>query len=147
MNETATINLQETKLPLAIITIKDGKIEVKTTSKVAGRFAELRIEDDRTNVKVAEEVTIRLMLRLYRDVRLIITRMAFDYGTDYLDGDIVEVIFAYHRNFRYGYNFRYNLRGDVVYAVGAYDYYISKGIYEIGILEFSVKRKHLVVYV
>jgi len=141
MNETATINLQETRLPLATITIGDGKVEVKTTGEAIGDFAKVWIEVDKTNVEVGEEVTIRLMLHLYYDVYYISAGMAFDYGTDYLDNGIVEVISAYYKDFSYGDTLRYNYYGDIIYVVVAYDYYISKGTYEVAVLKFRVKKE------
>jgi len=141
VNETATINLQETKLPLAIIAIEDGKVEVKATGEAIGDFAKVWIEVDKTNVEVGEEVTIRLMLCLYRDVRYISAGMVFDYRTDYLDNGIVEVTSAYYKDFRYGYVLRYNDHGDIVYIVAAYDYYISEGTYEVAVLKFRVKKE------
>jgi len=141
MNETATINLQETRLPLATITIEDGKVEVKTTSEAIGDFAKVWIEVDKTDVEVGEEVTVRLMLRLYHDVRRISTGMIFDHRTSYLDNDVVEVTSAHYKNFRYGHSLRFNNGSDIVYIVEAYDYYVSKGTYEVAILKFRIKKE------
>ena len=140
-NETVTINLQETKSPLAIITIEDGKVEVEATGKAIGDFAEVWIEVDKTNVEVGEEVTIRLMLHLYYDVYYISAGMAFDYGTNYLDNGIVEIISAYYKDFKYGEVVQYNYYGDIIYVVVAYDYYVSGGTYEVAVLKFRVKKE------
>lgn len=140
-NETATINLQETKLSLTIITVEDGEVEVKATGEAVGDFAKLWIEVDKTDVEVGEEVTVRLMLRLYRDVRRASAKMVFDYRTDYLDNGIVEVTSAYYKDFRHGYSLQYNNYGDIIYVIGAYDFYISKGTYEVVVLKFRVKKE------
>ena len=141
MNKTTTVNLQETKLPLATITIKDGEVKVKTTGSATGNFAKVWIEIDKENVKVGEEVTVRLILRLYHDVRRVSTGMIFDYKTSYLDNDVVEVTFAHYRNFRYGHSLQFNNGSDIVYIVEAYDYYVSKGTYEVAILKFRIKKE------